>query len=175
MRGSLISAHLKSHHFVQLVHSVPITKTYLARHGSHRIPSAGLWPMPSAALLSSIHWSRQSHNLQSFQGRAKVGPSSQCLGEYKGLVCCWNGSPGHLPKLPRASVSHCEVWGHINPFTMPYSPPTCSPFLNPGFCFSCPFIHPCEKLITFPSQLDVFSVLLLILTQQSASSPHTLL
>lgn len=71
------------------VHSVPMIETDRPRW--KRIPqivqaSTGLCPVPSAILLSSIKWCRKSHTLQSFRGRAKVGPSSQCFGECKGLV-----------------------------------------------------------------------------------------
>lgn len=35
--------------------------------------------------LTPVHWSRKLRTPQSFQSRAKVGLSSQCLGECQGL------------------------------------------------------------------------------------------
>lgn len=61
-------------------------KTDLIGKGSHRSPSKYRAVPYALSCLIVIYWSRKSHTLQSFQGRAKVGPSSQCLGECKGLL-----------------------------------------------------------------------------------------
>lgn len=114
--------------------------------------------------LMVIHWSRKSHVPQSCQSRAKVGPVHSAWESARSwlslLLQCESRT---LPKLPWASVSHCEEWGHnkalYNPILLSSLVPLSSILVSVSTASSLTLAR--SSLPTFPSWVSFQSGALL--------------